>query len=59
MKTGHCRFGGACRFNHPLQYAVQLNRLGLPRRPNQPPCQFYIKTGTCKFGASCKWDHPD
>lgn len=51
------RFGGACRFHHPPQYGVVLNRQGLPLRPGQPACQFFVRTGACKFGAACKWDH--
>jgi hypothetical protein len=29
-----------------------------PIRPNEPPCQYYLKHGTCKFGQTCKFDHP-
>ena len=29
-----------------------------PIRPNEPPCQYYLKHGTCKFGQSCKFNHP-
>lgn len=53
-----CRFGAGCRFNHPAQFAVRLNGLGLPLRPDQPVCQHFMKTGTCKFAAACKFHHP-
>lgn len=36
----------------------QVSAGGLPLRPGQQPCGFYMKTGQCKFGLSCKWDHP-
>ena len=29
-----------------------------PIRPNEPPCQYYMKHGTCKFGQTCKFHHP-
>ncbi len=29
-----------------------------PIRPNEPPCQYYLKHGTCKFGQTCKFNHP-
>lgn len=29
-----------------------------PIRPNEPPCQYYLKHGTCKFGQACKFHHP-
>ncbi|KAL6780758.1 hypothetical protein ACKKBF_B11875 [Auxenochlorella protothecoides x Auxenochlorella symbiontica] len=57
-KTGHCKFGRWCRFDHPPEYAVQRNEQGLPLRPGTPVCSFYERFGACKFGASCKFHHP-
>lgn len=57
-KTGHCRYGEACRFDHPPEYAVKLNSKGLPIRPGATLCSFYERTGDCKFGAACKFHHP-
>uniref|UniRef100_A0A7N0U807 C3H1-type domain-containing protein n=1 Tax=Kalanchoe fedtschenkoi TaxID=63787 RepID=A0A7N0U807_KALFE len=31
---------------------------GLPERPGQPECQYYMKTGDCKYGSSCRYHHP-
>jgi serine/threonine-protein kinase/endoribonuclease IRE1 len=59
QKTGHCRFGEGCKFDHPPCFAVPLNARGLPLRPGQTVCAFYQRTGDCKFGPSCKFDHPD
>jgi len=71
MKTGSCKFGGTCRFNHPEGIAQQivasgvgaggksLNSAGYPLNPEQPDCGFFSKMGICKFGASCKWNHPE
>ncbi|PKA61042.1 Zinc finger CCCH domain-containing protein 37 [Apostasia shenzhenica] len=72
MKTGHCKFGDRCKFDHPLdrsapslavakqqpQQAVKLTLAGLPRREGSVACPFYMKTGTCKFGVTCRFDHP-
>lgn len=59
VRTGFCKFGQACKFDHPLRLAVRLNSLGLPVRPQETTCPFYAKTGLCKFGPSCKFHHPD
>eukprot|EP00963_Diacronema_lutheri_P005425 scaffold426_cov319-Pavlova_lutheri.AAC.2 len=69
MKTGHCRFGATCKFNHPPERLAQLsttseggvslNSLGLPMRPGAAECSYYMKTRTCKFGRTCKFHHPE
>ncbi|THG20227.1 hypothetical protein TEA_022699 [Camellia sinensis var. sinensis] len=68
IRTGLCRFGATCRFNHPpnrkldsIQFqAIATARMKgeYPERIGQPECQYYLKTGTCKFGATCKFHHP-
>ncbi|MQL98850.1 hypothetical protein Taro_031562, partial [Colocasia esculenta] len=62
IRTGLCRFGMTCRFNHPpnrkLVAAALRMKGGFPERIGQPECQYYLKTGTCKFGATCKFHHP-
>ncbi|KVI07572.1 Zinc finger, CCCH-type [Cynara cardunculus var. scolymus] len=62
IRTGLCRFGATCRFNHPpnrkLAIATAKMRGEYPERAGQPECQYYLKTGTCKFGATCKFHHP-
>ena len=58
-KTGHCRFGNECCYDHPVeQYAVPRTELGLPYRKGQPVCAFYLKKNACKFGPACKFHHP-
>merc|ERR1719436_2229191 len=42
-----------------LAPSTGLNSAGLPIRPNQLPCAFYLRTGTCRFGSTCKFDHPE
>ncbi|XP_059628671.1 zinc finger CCCH domain-containing protein ZFN-like isoform X2 [Cornus florida] len=62
IRTGLCRFGATCRFNHPpnrkLAIATARMKGEYPERMGQPECQYFLKTGTCKFGATCKFDHP-
>ncbi|KAK4835844.1 hypothetical protein QYF36_015219 [Acer negundo] len=62
IRTGLCRFGATCRFNHPpnrkLAIAQARMKGEFPERIGQPECQYYLKTGTCKFGATCKFNHP-
>lgn len=58
-KTGHCKFGSVCKFDHPPRFAVRLNKSGLPMREGLDICSHYARTGTCKFGASCKFHHPN
>ncbi|KAL3679423.1 hypothetical protein R1sor_022379 [Riccia sorocarpa] len=36
-----------------------LNSKGLPLRPGEIECSFYIKTGGCKYGAACRFNHPE
>ncbi|KAL6132426.1 hypothetical protein ACLB2K_064669 [Fragaria x ananassa] len=68
IRTGLCRFGATCHFNHPpnrkLAIATARMKGEFPERVGQPECQacifvkYYLKTGTCKFGATCKFHHP-
>ena len=30
----------------------------LPIRPDQGPCEFFLKKGVCGYGAQCRWNHP-
>jgi len=63
MKTGNCKFGATCRFDHPAGAGgsgggFQGGGGAPPSRPGEPPCAFFLKTGNCKFGATCRFDHP-
>ena len=57
IKTGTCKFGAECRFDHPPEHQVSLNEYGLPIRPGEPKCSHFERTLTCKYGAACKYDH--
>lgn len=39
--------------------AREHNSKGLPIRPGEDDCSFYIKTGSCMYGLTCKFNHPD
>ncbi|XP_051141968.1 zinc finger CCCH domain-containing protein 32-like isoform X2 [Andrographis paniculata] len=63
MRTGDCKYGSSCRFNHPPDWAISMSNcvlspLGLPLRPGVQACAFYLQNGYCKFGRTCKFDHP-
>jgi serine/threonine-protein kinase/endoribonuclease IRE1 len=57
-KTGHCRYGAECVFDHPPEFQVPLTALGLPFRQGEPVCKFYKQNNACKFGPACKFHHP-
>ncbi|KAJ4826271.1 hypothetical protein Tsubulata_018667 [Turnera subulata] len=61
MKTGKCKFGFACRYNHPKDPASKLflNSKGLPLRPDRNICWHYKQNGTCKYGGKCQFNHPE
>lgn len=39
--------------------ALSYNFKGLPMRPGEADCPFYMKTGSCKYGANCRYNHPE
>ena len=59
VRTGFCKFQQACKYDHPVEFAVKVNSLGLPLRAHGLACSYYAKTGSCKFGPSCKFHHPE
>ena len=58
MKTGTCKYGPECRYDHPPRQEVEVNELGLPLRPGEPLCNHFSKTLKCKFGVACRYHHP-
>ncbi|KAL6975030.1 Zinc finger CCCH domain-containing protein 37 [Sarracenia purpurea var. burkii] len=43
----------------PFTPALLHNSKGLPVRPGELDCPFYLKTGSCKYGSTCRYNHPD
>lgn len=47
-KTGHCKFGQMCHFDHPAPATAPLNAHMLPLRPGRTPCGYYMRYGLCR-----------
>ncbi|KAG6418647.1 hypothetical protein SASPL_120851 [Salvia splendens] len=68
IRTGVCRFGPTCRFNHPPNRKLAIatarmkgeypERIGQPECQNEMECGYYMRNGQCKFGSTCKFHHP-
>lgn len=43
----------------PVTPAKLHNSKGLPVRPGETDCPFYLKSGSCKYGAACRFNHPE
>ncbi|GJT29096.1 zinc finger CCCH domain-containing protein 37 isoform X2 [Tanacetum coccineum] len=43
----------------PFTPALLHNSKGLPIRPGEADCPFYLKTGSCKYSATCRYNHPE
>lgn len=54
IKTGDCKFGPTCKFDHPIHKAGNELESGKKERL---PCQFFMKTGTCSYGTTCRFRH--
>lgn len=59
FKTGNCRSGSSCRWDHPEALRVTFNSEGYPVRPWAPVCPYYTAMGTCDYRKTCKWHHQD
>ncbi|KAK4568875.1 hypothetical protein RGQ29_004337 [Quercus rubra] len=63
LKTGTCKFGSNCRFNHPVKRKNQATKdkvkekEELAERPGQLECKYYLRSGGCKFGKACRYNH--
>ncbi|KAL4554533.1 hypothetical protein LXL04_039364 [Taraxacum kok-saghyz] len=58
--NGEAFTGGVANANMTLFTPAMLhNSKGLPVRPGEVDCPFYLKTGSCKYGATCRYNHPE
>ncbi|KAG5049950.1 hypothetical protein GLYMA_04G192100v4 [Glycine max] len=63
LKTGTCKFGFNCKFNHPLRRKNQAKKENAGEREEQAErsgqmeCKYYLRSGGCKFGKACKFNH--
>ncbi|XP_010460041.1 PREDICTED: zinc finger CCCH domain-containing protein 67 [Camelina sativa] len=64
MRTGSCKYGSSCKFNHPLRRRLQIGREKVREREEDVDnlklmmeCKYYFRTGGCKYGESCRFSH--
>ncbi|XP_034707471.1 zinc finger CCCH domain-containing protein 67-like [Vitis riparia] len=60
IRTGSCKFGLNCKFNHPVTRTAQVDK----ERENEGEglsetieCKYYLTGGGCKYGNSCRYSH--
>ncbi|KAH7854839.1 hypothetical protein Vadar_018269 [Vaccinium darrowii] len=64
LSWGDCTVGKACKCKHgrgkiPVAPITDYNFLGLPIRPGQKDCPYYMRNGSCKYESNCWFNHPD
>ncbi|GLT28109.1 hypothetical protein SLA2020_030650 [Shorea laevis] len=63
MKTGLCKFGSNCKFNHPIRKKNQVVKEKIKDKDesidksSQTECKYYMRTGGCKYGKACRFNH--
>lgn len=66
LKTGTCKFGQNCRFNHPSERAfqpVQDQEKGTDENngtifdTGKIDCKYFRTPGGCKYGDACRYNH--
>ncbi|WOH09748.1 hypothetical protein DCAR_0729206 [Daucus carota subsp. sativus] len=63
VRTGTCRFGSNCKFNHPLERKNQASRDAFKQKeeiydePRQTECKYYLSAGGCKYRKACWYSH--
>ncbi|CAL9030868.1 unnamed protein product [Prunus brigantina] len=62
--SGGCKYEKACSFNPRREEPsvapiLECNFLGLPIRPGEKDCSFYMRNASCMFGTNCRFNHPD
>ncbi|KAL3526352.1 hypothetical protein ACH5RR_011008 [Cinchona calisaya] len=59
-RTGFCKFGLTCRFNHPVKrtnLAVKDKEDWSSDKAGQLECKYYLTAGGCKYGTNCRYSH--
>ncbi|CAH8346211.1 unnamed protein product [Eruca vesicaria subsp. sativa] len=65
IRTGSCKYGSSCKFNHPVRRKLQIGREKVRERereedvenPRLMECKYYFRTGGCKYGDTCRFSH--
>ncbi|OVA17597.1 zinc finger protein [Macleaya cordata] len=68
IRTGTCRYGLNCRYNHPTRSKKPAHSSSDSPNPDeeeegyeegegQVECKYYLRPGGCKYGAACRFQH--
>ncbi|KAG2293372.1 hypothetical protein Bca52824_040041 [Brassica carinata] len=65
IRTGSCKYGSSCKFNHPVRRKLQIGREKVKEKereenvenPRLMECKYYFRTGGCKYGETCRFSH--
>ncbi|GER43743.1 zinc finger CCCH domain-containing protein [Striga asiatica] len=63
MKSGSCKFGSSCKFNHPPRRNTQVVKERAKyggdntERGGQTECKYYLASGGCRYGENCRFSH--
>jgi hypothetical protein len=57
VRTGMCRYGESCRFDHPPERASAEATLREEEKVDRVPCQHFMRTGGCAYGVTCRFRH--
>ncbi|XP_060170845.1 zinc finger CCCH domain-containing protein 43-like [Lycium barbarum] len=64
MRTGTCKYGLSCKFNHPSRrqnqhWAMEKGKQKeeSEERAGQIECKYFLTEGGCKYGNACKYNH--
>ncbi|KAL3526131.1 hypothetical protein ACH5RR_014503 [Cinchona calisaya] len=66
IRTGTCKFGLACNFNHPVKRTSLVvkdkdwdsDKAALIECKGAKECPYYMLNGSCGYGAQCVFHHP-
>ncbi|KAF5757874.1 putative transcription factor C3H family [Helianthus annuus] len=64
IRTGMCKFGSNCKFNHPIRRKIQpiketkkQKEENVVERHAQTECKYHTSSAGCKYGKACKFNH--
>ncbi|KAL9991689.1 putative transcription factor C3H family [Helianthus debilis subsp. tardiflorus] len=64
IRTGMCKFGSNCKFNHPLRRKNQpiketkkQKEENVVERHAHTECKYHTSSAGCKYGKACKFNH--
>ncbi|GMN56846.1 hypothetical protein TIFTF001_025956 [Ficus carica] len=57
LKTGNCKFGSNCKFNHPVRR--KNNQAAKEKAKEREESTERTGQSECKYGTNCRFNHPD